>query len=109
MSNEIWFDPTSDKWALSDGEHYLEVPYWARGVIADEFERETEPLKTENARLREQGERLFDKTLELATENDKLRELVQDMVLNMGGCALHGNPLRLREFGNRAKELGVEA
>ena len=41
-------------------------------------------------------------------ENAKLRELVRDMVLNMGGCALHGNPLRLREFGNRAKELGVE-
>lgn len=41
-------------------------------------------------------------------ENSELRELVRDMVLNMGGCALHGNPLRLREFGNRAKELGVE-
>ena len=52
MSNEIWFDPTSDKWVLSDGEHYLEVPYWARGIIADEFERETEPLKTENDKLR---------------------------------------------------------
>ena len=44
----------------------------------------------------------------LKAENAKLRELVRDMVLNMGGCALHGNPLRLREFGNRAKELGVE-
>lgn len=42
-------------------------------------------------------------------ENSKLRKLVRDMVLNMGGCALHGNPLRLREFGNRAKELGVGA
>ena len=59
MSNEIWFDPTSDKWALSDGEHYLEVPYWARGVIADEFERETGPLKTENAELRELVRRLY--------------------------------------------------
>jgi len=44
----------------------------------------------------------------LEAENAKLRELVRDMVLNMGGCALHGNPLRLREFGNRAKELGVD-
>lgn len=44
----------------------------------------------------------------LEKENAELRELVRDMVLNMGGCALHGNPLRLREFGNRAKELGVE-
>ena len=53
MSNGIWFDPTSDKLVLSDGEHYLEVPYWARGIIADEFERETEPLRTENDKLRE--------------------------------------------------------
>lgn len=45
---------------------------------------------------------------ELERENAKLRELVRDMVLNMGGCALHGNPLRLREFGSRAIELGIE-
>ena len=80
MSNEICFDPTSDKWVLSDGEHYLEFPYWARVIIADEFERETEPLKTENDKLREQGERLFDKTLELATENDKLRGLMRELL-----------------------------
>ena len=44
---------------------------------------------------------------QLEDENVKLRELVRDMVMNMGGCALHGNPLRLREFEDRAKELGV--
>lgn len=44
----------------------------------------------------------------LARENNELRELVREMVLNMGGCALHGNPLRLREFGSRAIELGIE-
>ena len=32
-------------------------------------------LQTENAKLRKQSERLFDKTLELASENSKLREL----------------------------------
>ena len=32
-------------------------------------------LEAENAKLREQSERLFDKTLELATENSKLRGL----------------------------------
>ena len=42
------------------------------------------------------------------TENNRLRELVRDMVLNMGGCSLHGNPLRLREFMARARELGIE-
>ena len=83
MSNEIWFDPTFDKWVLSDGEHYLEVPYWARGIIADEFERETEPLKT---------------------ENDKLRELVRDFYPFASGRA--ANPwlsVRLE----RMRELGV--
>lgn len=44
----------------------------------------------------------------MQAENAKLRELVKDMVLNIGGCALHGNPLRLREFMARARELGVE-
>lgn len=32
-------------------------------------------LEAENAKLRKQSERLFDKTLELASENSKLREL----------------------------------
>ena len=45
MSDKIWFDPTSDKWVLSDGAHYLEVPHWAREIIANEFERETRQLR----------------------------------------------------------------
>lgn len=44
----------------------------------------------------------------LESENVKLRELARNMALNMGGCALHGNPLRLREFISRAQELGIE-
>lgn len=108
-------------------EHFMSGGPW---VAHSEYMK----LKDENNKLLEQSERLFDKTLELATENsklreelesvgtaaylygrsdikaenDKLRELVRDMVLNMGGCALHGNPLRLREFMARARELGVE-
>lgn len=35
-------------------------------------------LVAENERLQEQSERLFDKTLELATENARLRELIYD-------------------------------
>lgn len=46
---------------------------------------------------------------QLRGENDKLLNLVHDMLLNMGGCAMHGNPLRLREFISRAIEFGVEA
>ena len=41
-----------------------------------EAEREVVRLESKNAKLREQGARLFDKTLELATENATLRELV---------------------------------
>ena len=39
-----------------------------------------ERLQAENDKLREQGERLFDKTLELATENDKLRGLMRELL-----------------------------
>ena len=35
-------------------------------------------LEAENDKLRKQGARLFDKTLELGTENAKLRELLKD-------------------------------
>ncbi|MBP3885956.1 MAG: hypothetical protein J6D54_13605 [Olsenella sp.] len=76
---------------------------------------ERDALQAENAKLREQLDtaehnqtRNAREYARMCHENDRLRELVRDMVLNMGGCALHGNALRLREFGNRAKELGVE-
>lgn len=39
--------------------------------------REYKRVQAENTKLLEQGERLFDKTLELGTENAKLRELVR--------------------------------
>lgn len=66
---------------------------------------ERDRLKKENAKLREQSERLFDKTLELATENSKLRELV----LVMWDVALHP-----QLFGDgsyllgRMRALGIE-
>lgn len=85
MSNEIWFDPTSNKWVLSDGEHYLEVPYWARKIIADEFERENAELKAENAHLWESVQNAeheesvaWDRVRSAERRNDKLRELVRD-------------------------------
>lgn len=40
-------------------------------------------LAAENAKLREQGERLFDKTLELGTENAKLRELFNETSIRL--------------------------
>lgn len=76
-------------------------------MVAADHKRLSDSLKETNDDLR----RIIDELRETegpADENDKLRELVKDMVLNIGGCALHGNPLRLREFGSRAKELGIE-
>lgn len=69
----------------------------------------------EVAKLREQGARLFDKTLELVTENAKLRELVRDMEV----AFIHGPCYRWCEFKepcngdrcqyrDRMRELGVE-
>ena len=94
MSNEIWFDPTSDKWVLSDGEHYLEVPYWARGIIADEFERETEPLKTENACLRELCREMW-----ICVSAD---EECDPCIYTLDTCPYYS-------FANRLRRLGVNA
>lgn len=49
--NSVVYDPMSDQWSLSDGEHFLTVPHWARLSIADAYEREVAPLKAENAAL----------------------------------------------------------
>ena len=51
--NSVIYDPVNDQWAVSDGEHFLTVPRWARLSIADGYEREVSPLKAENAELRE--------------------------------------------------------
>lgn len=65
-------------------------------------------LEDENAKLREQGARLFDKTLELGTENDKLRELVRDMWHE--GAFEPGAYCVPEAYGlaERTRELGIE-
>ena len=55
----------------------------------------------ENAKLRKQGERLFDKALELGTENAKLRLLVRNLIR-----ATH--PLDRAKLIENAAELGIE-
>ena len=84
-------------------------------IIEAAMQRDIDQLKAENAELRNDADLLRAMLSQVQTEkrcymaeNAKLRELVRDMVLNMGGCALHGNPLRLREFMARACEMGVE-
>lgn len=73
-------------------------------------------LQAENRKLREQGERLFDKTLELGTENDRLRELVRiagtycvnGLCGKDDGCPLYlGKPYCA--LHDRMRELGIEA
>ena len=77
-----------------------------------------ERLQAENDKLREQGERLFDKTLELATENGKLRELVRGLwycTENENKAMCEGCPLGIVDGDRLALaceklmcELGVE-
>lgn len=55
-------------------------------------------LYSENTELREQGARLFDKTLELGTENAKLRKLVRMMWL---ACKSKGIVGGIYEYPNR--------
>ena len=57
-------------------------------------------LRAENAKLREQGERLFDKASELGTENAKLRLLVRNLIR-----ATH--PADRAELIANAAELGI--
>ena len=66
--------------------------------------------RAEADKLREQGARMFDKTLELGTENAKLRELIRDMWSegmcecgSLGKCATC-----MYEYPTRMRELGVE-
>lgn len=65
---------------LPEGGHSCEFAELAGdGAVTCASSSKVNRLRNENAKLREQGSRLFDKTLELGTENEKLRELVRDM------------------------------
>lgn len=104
MSDKIWFDPTSDKWVLSDDEHYLEVPHWAREIIVNEFEREAGQLKDELQRRTEQLNGMVEMWVERGVENAKIRELLQRT-----WDAFHD--ATAREFvtvKNELRELGIE-
>lgn len=91
--------------------------YMGWGLSAQEqidgFRREVRELKAENALLWEQGVQLFDKTLELETENAKLRELVADA---WGYISHHANATWTHKkrkevrhsLSDRMRELGVE-
>ena len=70
------------------------------------LEEANKAWQAENAKLREQGERLFDKALELkalelGTENAKLRLLVRNLIR-----ATH--PADRAELIANAAELGIE-
>ena len=70
-------------------------------------------LIEQNAELREQGARLFDKTLELGTENAKLRELVRSVLVLRHDRVFKWLDAAMAEvfgtsFTAQARELGVE-
>lgn len=77
-----------------------------RSCLSDDAEN-ARMIMGENAKLQKQAARLFDKTLELATKNAKLQELVEDMWLEgafaPGACYVETD--RLEE---RTRELGIE-
>lgn len=87
-------------------DHWRVEQVHAYGNWEDTYKRASE-LEAENAKLREQSARLFDKTLELGTENEKLRELVRKwyphMLKRVGRDALE-------QWGQMevVKELGIE-
>ena len=58
--------------------------------------------ESENAKLREQGARLFDKALELGTENDRLRELLAELYEEQ--C----DECDRWKYRDRMRELGIE-
>lgn len=58
-------------------------------------------LRKENAKLRKQGERLFNKARELGTENAKLRLLVRSLIRIT-------HPADRAELIANAAELGIE-
>lgn len=65
----------------------------------------------ESDKLQERGARLFDKTLDLSTENDELRVLVEDMLDYIEIREAFGIPPTAemcKSFARRASELGIE-
>ena len=83
---------------------FAEIPQMARTIS------ENHDLKAENAKLNEQGERLFGKVLELGTENAKLRKVTRDAwCLFVKYGAVH--PCELSEVDRvrqLLQELGIE-
>ena len=66
----IWHDTQRDRWYVQHKHQLEEILPLTLEYMKD--------MQSEIEKLREQSERLFDKTLELATENARLRELVRD-------------------------------
>ena len=67
------------EWELDEGVKSIESAWRREHTARVNLEKMLEQTEAENAKLWEQGARLFDKTLELSTDNAKLRELVQAM------------------------------
>lgn len=96
------FSPESGQWILTNGQQYVEMPWWAHEYLRDNFESETKWLRDTNARLKD--------------TNDKLRELIS-LLLVVRKYTISCNPLdckscrvekECREGTRLAKDLGFD-
>ena len=113
-----WVYTPMQTWLLLDAADMLDENARLRSCLTDAAEN-ARLILGENAQLREQGARLFDKTLELGTENAKLRKLINVMAYCMqgfrdcDGCAVNGAagvvtaPSGCDWLRDRMRELGV--
>lgn len=110
---DMWLYPPAG-WRSPDYDYELPEPIEAANiegtllVNADDAIEQVRRLQTENDRLREQ---LEDMGFELGTENAKLRELCEDMLDCIEIREAFGRPPTsemYEEFAQRADELGIE-
>ena len=102
-----WSDGADDARLMEDAADTITELRGALQVASVDYRH----LSEENAKLREQGVRLFDKTLELGTENAKLRELVEDMLSCIEMRAAFDRPPTdemVETVAQQARALGLE-
>lgn len=82
---------------------------WQMGWLDKLEDNENKQLKAENEKLHEYGEHLFDKVLELGTENEKLRELAaRAWILFLKNGAVHPYDLpEVDSVRDGLRELGI--
>ena len=68
-----------------------------------------ERLAEENERLHAQIRRYVEDSCDLIAENERLRELVEDMAAEMRGLGIDFKRVGWCDYADRMRELGVDA